>query len=166
MPPPIAFEAEYSPQLIDQASRAFRDYVFKRYGWWLAGACVVNACGLAILLSLGAQFDFVLAPIVFIVILGPIWLLYKYFVTPARQAARLRRLLLPSVRASVNSGSLTLVVLNREITFPWSIVKAVVETPSLFLVVVSPFSFAFLPRSGLPSEVYATLRSKALRGAA
>ena len=165
VPLPIVFEAEYSPQVIEQASRAFRDYLFKHYGSWLAGACVVNACGLAVLLTLGGPYGFMLAPILLIVFIGPVWLLYKYFATPARYAAKLKRLLPPSARASVNSESVTLMTRDREATIPWRVVKAVVETPSVFLFVLSPFAFTFVPRSGLPEEAYAMLRSKSVRGA-
>ena len=108
---PVAFDAEYSPELIELAARTFRDYLLKRYGPWLIAACIVNAVGLALSLWLGAKTDAILAGVVFIVVLGPVWLLYKYFVGPTQYAARLKRFLPSHGRVSVGSEAVSLVTL-------------------------------------------------------
>jgi YcxB-like protein len=158
---PVAFDAEYSPELIRQAARTFRDYLFKRYGPWLVAACIVNAIGLALSLRLGAETGAALTMVVFVVVLGPVWLLYEYFIGPSRYAARLKRVLPASGRMSVGSESVSLVVRGQEAAIPWSMVKVVVETHALFLLVLSPFAFAFVPKTGLPVEAYETLQSYA-----
>ncbi len=157
---PVTFDAEYSPELIEQAAHVFRDYLFRRYGAWLVAACVVNAAGLALSLQLGAETGAALAAVVFVVVLGPMWLLYKYFVGPSQYAARLRGVLPTSGRMSVGPESVSLMVRGQEAAIPWSMVKLVVETEALFLLVLSPFACAFVPRAGLPVEAYEALHKR------
>lgn len=164
--PLVAFDAEYPPDLFEQAARAFRDYLFGRYGPLLIVACIVNAVGLAIVLWFGVDSAVLLAALVFIAVLGPAWLLYEYFVAPSRYAARLRRALPPSNRVTVSSDSVVLTVRDQQATIPWSDVKVVVETQAFFLLVLSPFAFAFVPRSSLPVEAYDTLHLRARASAA
>jgi hypothetical protein len=161
----VTFDAEYSSELIAEASFTFRDYLFRRYGRWLMAACVVNAIGLALSIWLGSNADSVLTGISVIVVLGPIWLAYKYFVGPSRYAARLKAMLPASGRTSVGSESVALVVRGKEVAIPWTLVKVVLETEGLFLLVLSPLSFVFIPRRGLPTEVYETLHAKSQLGA-
>jgi hypothetical protein len=163
---PPAFDAQYPPELFDQAARSFRDYLFRRYGPLLVAACVVNAIGLAVVLWFGVKSVVVLAGLVFIVVLGPAWLLYEYFLAPSRYAARLKHALPLSNRVTITSESLALTVRDREAAIPWTTIKAIVETQALFLLVLSPFAFAFVPRSGLPVEAYDTLHSRAQASAA
>lgn len=162
----VAFDAEYSPELIDEAGRAFRDYLFRRYGPWLVAACLINAMGLALSLWLGLETGPVLWGVVFIVVIGPVWLAYEYLFEPHRYAARLKRVLPSRGRLSVDSEAVSLVVRGQESKLPWSLVKVVVETQAFFLLVVSPFAFTFVPKSGLPVEAYDTLRAKSQIGAA
>src|SRR4051812_475656 len=111
---PVAFDAEYSPELIEQAARTFRDYLFKRYGPWLVAACIVNAIGLALSLLLGAKPNAVLAGVAFIVLLSPVWLLYQYFIRPSQYAARLKRVLPMHGRISISAEAVSLVVRGQE----------------------------------------------------
>jgi hypothetical protein len=162
---PSAFDAEYSPDLIELAAYTFRDYQFKRYGPWLISACIVNAVGLALSLWLGVT-GALLAWVVFIVVIGPVWLLYKYFIAPSQYASKLKRNLPSHVPISVGSEAVSFVVRGQEATIPWSIVKAVVETQALFLLVLSPIASTFVPKSGLPIEAYDMLHSRSRSGAA
>jgi hypothetical protein len=169
--PQIAFNARYSPELIEEATRTFRDYRFRRYGSTYFAACLINAVGLALALWFGAKggaFESVVfiastALIVFVVVSGPVWLLYQYFLEPSRQAAVLRQLLPPQLPMSIGPTTLWITTAGREIAIP---VKVVVETNALFLVVLSPFAFALVPRSDLPREAFELLHGKAQPGAA
>lgn len=161
-----AFEAEYSGELIEQAGRAFRDYLFRRYGPWLIAACLINAIGLALSVWLGAPPGPILWGVVFVVVVGPVWLLYEYFVEPHRYAARLKRVLPSRGRVSINSEAVSFLVRGQESKLPWSSVKVVVETQAFFLLIVSPFAFTFVPKSGLPVETYDTFRARSQARAA
>ena len=101
-----------------------------------------------------------------IVVLGPTWLVYEYFVEPRRYAAALKRILPPHGRVSVSSDSVTLVVRGQETKLPWSLVKAVVDAQAFFLLVLSPFAFTFVPKPGLPKEAHDALLARSQRGAA
>lgn len=158
--PPIVFTADYSDDLVVQAARAFRDYQFKRYGPLLVAACAVNALGLWLALNFGAEAGVALAVVVFVVVLGPTWLLYKYFVAPSQYVARLRRVLPSQSRVSLAAASVSLRAQGQQVEVSWSAVKAVVETSALFLLVVSPFAFTVLPRLGMPVEAYEFLHAR------
>jgi hypothetical protein len=158
--PPIVFTAEYSDGLAVQAARAFRDYQFKRYGPLFIAACVVNALGLWLALHFGAEAGLALGIVAFVVVLGPTWLLYKYFVAPPMYAARLRRVLPSQSRVSLAAASVSLEVQGQQVEIPWSRIKAVVETSALFLLVVSPFAFTFVPRIGMPAEAHEALHAR------
>jgi hypothetical protein len=160
------FDAEYSAELIEQAGHAFRDYLFRRYGPWLIAACVINAIALALCLWLGVEAGPLLWVIVFVVVIGPVWLAYEYFIEPHRYAAKLRRVLPSHGRVSVDAEAVLFVVNGKESKLPWSLVKVVVETQAFFLLVVSPFAFTFVPKSGLPGAAYDTLQAKSRAGAA
>jgi len=153
---PITFNARYSPELIDQATRAFRDYRFSRYGAIFVLACAANAVGLAAALWFSAKGNShlpiaLLAPIVLLVVGGPLWLLYQYFIAPSRQAARLKASLPPQLRVSVGPTTLWFTFENREFAVPWTRSK-VFRTSTLVLFALSPFAFLFVPVSDLPSE--------------
>jgi len=163
--PPAEFVVQYTPELIDQASITFRDYQFKRYGPTLIVACIVNAAVLAIGVWSGMKTDALLAFIALVVVIGPTWLLYKYFVAPRLYAASLKQVLPSSARMSIDTESVALV--GREnATIPWALVRVVVETDDLFLLIVSPFAFTLIPRTGLPSDVYNILHAKSHSSAA
>jgi hypothetical protein len=107
-----------------------------------------------------------LAPVILIVICGPIWLLYQYFLGPSRQAARLKEVLPPQRQFSIDPQTLWVITQGREIALPFSRMKAVVETDALFMLVLSPFSFSFVPSSGLPAAAYSLLHERAQSNAA
>lgn len=157
----VPFDARYSPELIDQATRAFRDYRFRQYGLILISACIVNALGLALAFWFSRKMEIIFFPLVFIVAVGPIWLLYQYFLEPVRQAARLKRVLPPRVRMSVGLDALSVMADERDGGIPWTLVKALLETDALFLLVLSPFSFTFIPKADLPVGAHEALSEKA-----
>ncbi len=157
----VPFDAECSPALFDQAALMFRDYRFRRYGLLLIAACIVNAVGFGFLLWLGAKPSgptFLL--LVFLVVGGPLWLLYEHFVFPHRLAVRLQRLLGHPMRASVGKESVCFVLRGREVSIPWSKVRHVLESQTVFLLMLSPLTFIFLPKSGLPAEAYAIVHAR------
>jgi hypothetical protein len=157
---PIAFTAEYTDELVQHAARSFRDYLFKRYGPLLIAACIVNALGLWLAHHFGAEVGVALLGVAFVVVLGPTWLLYEYLSIPSRYAVKLRRVLPPRSRVSLSVASVSLERQGQEAVLPWSLVKAVVETSAMFLLVVSPFAFTFVPRLGMPAAAYETLHAR------
>ncbi len=157
---PIVFTAEYTDDLVQHAARSFRDYLFRRYGPLLIAACVINALGLGLALHLGAEASLALSGVVIVVVLGPTWLLYKYFSIPSQYAVKLRSALPTRGRVSLSAASVSLEVQGQEAVVPWSLVRAVVETSAVFLLVVSPFAVTFVPRVGLPAAAYETLRAR------
>lgn len=167
----LAFEAAYSAELIEQAARAFRDYRFRRYGPWLIAACLVNGLGFALLVWLdtwpGVHLGLLpMAGVGAVAAIGPIWLLYEYFLAPRRHAARLKAILPPDVRISLRPDVLGVFAKGKEAAIPWSRIRAVVETNALFLLVLSPVAFGFIPRAAMPMEAYEALRAKSGKGAA
>jgi uncharacterized iron-regulated membrane protein len=163
---PIVFTADYPDELVQRAARAFRDYQFKRYGLLLIAAFIVNAVGLILALRYGAAAGVALAFLSFVVVLGPTWFLYRYFTSPSKYTASLRRVFPPSVRVSLKAASVTFEVQGQEREVPWSLVKAVVESSNFFLLVFSPFAFTLLPRQGMPAEAEESLHARARQRAA
>jgi hypothetical protein len=144
--PPIMFTATYPEGLVRQAARAFRNYQFKRYGPLLIVACVVNALSPLLCLRLGVKPGVALNVVI--------------FVAPATHAASLRRVLPAQGSVSLSAASVSLEVRGKQVEVPWSAVKAVVETNTLFLLVLSPFAFTFLPRIGMPFEADKSLLAR------
>jgi hypothetical protein len=156
-----AFDIRYTPDLIDQATRVFRDYRFKRYGALLIAACVVNAVGFGLVVWLREERSLLaLLLLAFVVAVGPAWLLYEYFISPRRFAARLKRMLPDSARVAFAKQSISFAFDDQKVAVPWHDVKAVVETETLFLLVVSPFTFLLLPKSGVPPAVNKALHAR------
>jgi hypothetical protein len=171
MPTQVTFDAQYTPELIAEATRSFRDYRFRRWGLMYVVACLVNAVGLALVLYFGAKgnaFGSVLyiamtGAIACVVVIGPVWLAYQYLLEPARRAAWLERGLPPRLRMSMGPTTLWINTGARETAIPLNVV---IEAKSLFLVVLSPFAFLIVPQSNLPLEALETLRGKARSSAA
>ena len=161
----IVFATEYSDRLVAQAALTFRDYLFKRYGLLLIAACAINALGAWLAFSVGVT-GIALVGLLFLAVLGPTWLLYQYFIRPSQYRAKLRRALPPHSRVALAAASVSLEVQGQEAVIPWSVVKAVVEAEALFLLVVSPFAFTFVPKPGLPEAAYEALHARAGRRAA
>jgi YcxB-like protein len=155
-----SFDAQYSGDAPRRAGEAFRDYQFKRYGLLMIAACVINAVALAFVLWSGAKLGTVLYFLIFVVVIGPIFLVKEYFVGPRIYEIKAKHILATSGRVTVGPESITLPGQRGEISFPWSIIKVVVERPNFFLLVLSPFSSYFVPRQGMPAEVYDLLHSK------
>ena len=162
----VAFDAQYSPAVIEQAALMFRDYRFRRYGRLLIGACIVNAVGFGFLLWLGAKPGPAFLFILFIVAGGPVWLAYEHFVFPGRLAGRLKRLLGQPMRVSIAKEFICFVLHGREVAIPWSAVQVVLEAQTVFLLMRSPFIFLFVPKAGLPVEAYGILHARSRSRAA
>jgi len=159
--PSLTFEVVYSPEIAKRAAETFRNYRWKRYGLLMVTACIVNAIGLTVALWLGAQLSATATFfIVFVVAVGPLWLLYEQFVWPARYASRLVRVLPPSGRVSVGADAISVATRAKDAEIPWSKITKVLETQSAFILVLSPFHFVFVPRAGLPIEADGILHGK------
>jgi hypothetical protein len=76
--------------------------------------------GLGLALWLGATVTDVLF-VVFVVVIGPVWLAYKYFLGPKLMAAKLRYVLAPVGRVTVSSSALILPTCQgSSFELPWS----------------------------------------------
>ena len=157
---PISFEASYSPESIREACFAFRDYRARKYGAVMIAACAINVLGLALVVWAGAKVDLALHFMIFVAAVGPLFVLYEHFVGPHKYCFKLGAVLAPAGNVSVGPETITLPGKRGEIVFPWAIVKAVVETPGHFLLILSPFSSYFVPRTGMPAAASDALRSK------
>lgn len=155
-----SFDAHYSADSVRQAGYAFRDYQFKRYGLLMIAACVINAAALAFIVWSGAKLGATLYFIVFVVVIGPIFLTKEYFLGPRMYEFKISHILATGGRVTVSPEKITLPGQRGEISFPWSIIKVVVERPNFFLLILSPFSSYLVPRQEMPAEVYDLLRSK------
>ena len=165
--PSAGFEAQFSPESMIAASLAFRDYLFKQYGRLLIVACLINAAGLAFVYWSGAERGLAFYSLTLILlVLCPAWLLYKYFVGPRLQAARLQLMMPPRGNVSVNEDFVALPGKDgRDRHFPWSKTK-VIEHASLFLLVPSPFFVYYVPKFGMPAVLQELFQAKAARSAA
>jgi hypothetical protein len=159
--PALTFDVVYSPEIAKRAAEAFRSYRWKRYGPLMVTACIVNAIGLAIAIWLGADLGKAATLFVgFVVVFGPLWLLYEHFVWPSRYASKLIRVLPPSGRVSVAPDAVSLATRDRDAEIPWAKIKRVLETQNAFILVLSPFHFVFIPRIGLPIDADGALRAR------
>jgi hypothetical protein len=162
-----SFEVTYSAEQVAAAAEVFRDYQFKRYGRLLLLCCVINALGFALALWFGAPLDATMQFVAFVVVIGPVWLAYKYFAGPAIIAAKLRYVLAPAGRVTVGSASVSLPTRDgKQLELPWSRVKSVQEAESLFLLIVSPLWAYFLPKLAMPAALLEELRARSRSGAA
>jgi hypothetical protein len=98
--------------------------------------------------------------LVFVVMLGPGFVLHRYFLGPSRYAVNLRRALPPRVLVAVGAASVSFEVHGRATAIPWSAFKAVVEAPALFLLVASPFAFTFVPKLDMPAAGLEALHAR------
>src|SRR4051794_29674412 len=142
---PAGFDTEYPTHLFKEAALAFRDYQFKRYGRLMIVACLINALGLTSAMYFGASRDFTFYAFVFFVAMGPIWLLYKFYISPYTRAAMLRQVFAETGRVTVGSESIALPMRRGEVVFPWNNFSVVLEKQAFFLLAMTPFSFYFVP---------------------
>ena len=155
----VEFEPQYTSALLECSANSFvRGYLFRTVGKWLVLACVVNAAGFGLVLLLGvrdagAWFSGAIA------LLGPLWLAHFYVRRPARFAARAKRAELAS-RVGLSPEKIELTTRSGHSSVSWSNVRAVVETPVAFLLVLSPFAFLPLPKQGMSSEAVAFLEQR------
>ena len=157
---PISFDAQFSPGLTQAASIAFRSYLFRRYGFLFGLACFVNAIGFYFAVRLGAEPGPALVVVAFVVALGPTWLLYKYLVGPRLQSLMLRKVLAERGSVSVDDDFVSLPGLSgKSIPLSWFKMQ-VVDHPSLFLLVRSPFFCYYVPKAGMPLLVQQAFQAK------
>jgi len=163
---PVSFDVAYPREVIRQAAHAFRAYQVKRYGLLMVSACIINAVGLVLAVHFGAEPGLALNVVVFVVILGPSWLLYQYFLGPRLYEIKHQLILEPSGVVVVNQEAVHLPARRGSFVLRWSALSAVLESPAFFLLVLSPFSAYFVPRHGMPSAAYDAFHSKAVSRAA
>ena len=155
----IEFEPEYTSAVLSSASTAFvRGYLFATYGKWLILACIINAAGFALVLWLGVR-DISAWSVGALALLGPVWLAHFYFHYPARFAARATRAE-PATQIVLTPEKIEITTRSGSASFLWSKFRAVVEAPTAFLLVVSPFAFLPLPKQGLPPEATSFLEKR------
>jgi hypothetical protein len=152
------FDAEYSDALIDDAARTFVRRLFRKYLWLLVGACIMNIIGFAAVVALLRTVDWMTVAIGVVAVLGPVYFPWQYFRLPAELAAPMKRVLVPSARVSVTPSSLTLSAKGRTFTRRWTDLKAIVECPDYFLLVVGLLAFTFVPRKHMPLEAQQVVR--------
>ena len=161
----IEFKPEYTPALlISSATALVRGYLFASYGKWLVVACVINAAGFTLGLWAGARGVPVWV-VGAIALLGPLWLANFYFRYPARFASRASGAGLVT-RIALTPEKIELTTKDGSASFSWSRFKAVVEAPTAFLLVLSPFAFLPLPKQGMPQEAISALTARKSRNVA
>jgi hypothetical protein len=163
---PVSFNVAYSREVVRQAAHAFRAYQVKRYGLLMVSACIINAVGLALAVRFGAEPGLVLNGVIFVVILGPSWLLYQYFLSPRLYEIKHQLILEPSGLVVVDPEAVHLPARRGIFVLRWSALSAVLETPAFFLLVLSPFSAYFVPRLGMPGPAYDVFHFKTVSRAA
>lgn len=164
---PIDFDSLFTAELIDDAATSFvRHYLLARYGLLFVLACIINAAGFALSLWLrgsGASGAAWMLTQLFdgaVVILGPIYLAYVYFGYPRKFAARLKQRLLPTTHFSLSPEAFGVRTRQGSIIVPWARVKSILEFPSYFLLVLTPFAFTVIPKIGLPPEAFTDLEER------
>ena len=154
----VQFEPQYTPELLRSASTAFvRGYLFTTYGRWLVLACVINCMAFALVVWLGLGGASVWST-GSVALLGSVWLAQFYVRYPARFAARATSAE-PITRIVLTAQSVEITTRSGCTNLSWSRFKAVVEAPTAFLLVASPFAFLPLPKLGMPAEAVALLKN-------
>jgi hypothetical protein len=165
---PIHVEVIYSPEILEAAAKCFIRQYFRAKGRWLLAACAVNALGLGAAVALGARDTFIIAAVVFIVVIGPLYCAYLYTLFPRRYAARIARHLPPTTGISFTASTVEIPAKEHTARIPWSSIKEVWECPGAFLLVFSQFAVVFIvvPKNHLPPSAYAFLAGKVREHAA
>ena len=158
------FEVKYSPESAVDAASRFQDDRFKRYGRLMIAACIINAIGVSAAIWLGARLEALSTLfLIVVVIVGPAWLLYERYVWPQRYASKLLRVLPATGRISISDESISIATVRGDAVIPWSRIGRVLEAQSAFVLVLTPFSFLFIPATDLPAEVGKGLRAKTVK---
>ncbi|OGA22386.1 MAG: hypothetical protein A3I02_06605 [Betaproteobacteria bacterium RIFCSPLOWO2_02_FULL_67_26] len=159
---PVHMEACYDQGLLEEAAKCYMRRFFEGRGRWLLAACVVNVLGFGAALALGAKFDLIMVWVAFVVVVGPLYCAYLYFLFPRRYASRVARFLAPTAHISFTESAFEFSAKDRVVTVPWSQIKAVWECPVGFLLVFSQFvpSFTVVPKNGLPTSTHEFLDAK------
>lgn len=144
---------------MQQAAIHFRDYQAKVYGPLLVASCLVNAGALVLFIWAGVR-GVQLWAWAFLVFIGPTFLIYKYFVGPLVTVEKLKMVLASSGRVIVGAESLVLPTQKAQLDLAWKSIKAVVEKPELFLIVLFPNTAYFIPKRGMPDAILQILRAK------
>lgn len=157
---PSEIHVHCSPTEIRHAAYLFRDYQFKRYGPVLSIACIINLAAFLFALQAGDVDATLLTIAGVIAITGPVWLVYKYFLYPHLMVASLKSVFDSEVLVSLEADAFSFSRDGRESTIRWSDVKSILETDLIFMFVLSPVLFTFLPKSALSHELSSFLREK------
>lgn len=154
------FNPIYSPELVQDASRAFvRRYLAGRYGALLAGSTVVNVAGISLAYWLGAD-RVPLAVFAVLVALSVVYFVSFYLRRPARLAERMLRTLDPKLSLRVDAQGILARGESRQACIEWSSLKSILELHHCFLAVISPVTFVIVPKAGLPAESADLLRRR------
>src|SRR5450759_400057 len=155
----LQFEAHYDNVMIDDASQTFVRRLFKKYFWLLVAACVMNIVGFVLVLILPGTSTPMIAAIGVLAAIGPVYFAWAYFRLPKTLAAPLKRgPLKPSATISVSSSSFTISSKGQEFTRRWADLKAVVEYPDYFLLMIAFLAFAFIPKKDMSPEAQQLVR--------
>jgi hypothetical protein len=81
----------------------------------------------------------------------------NYFRCPIRMSERMQRVLIPTVRFSIDAEWLVVTTPKAQAKLEWARVKSVLDRKPYFLLVLSPFAFIVVPKASLPAEIAALL---------
>ena len=160
---PVEFEAQFTPELLDEGARAFvRQFLARRYGVWLGVACLINLAGFTLALSLGAS-----GPMLWFVgvvaIAGPAYLAWAYAFYSKRISERMQPHWLPLAHFTIGESELGVRTTSGTVSIPWVRVRAWLESASCIVLVLSPFAFVILPKSALSAQAHKTVSAKVPR---
>lgn len=156
------FEAAYDDRIIDDAAKTFVRRLFKRYLGLLIAACLLNIVGFIFLLMLPGNGGLMTIATGLLAVLGPAYFVLMYVRFPGKLAAAIKRDLKPTAHVSVSSSGLSISAKGRSFTKRWTDLKAILEFPDYFLLVVGLLAFTFIPKKDIPPPVQQLIREASL----
>jgi len=154
----FGFEAAYDDAIIDNAAKTFVRRLFRKYLWLLVVACILNIVGFVFVLILPGTSKVMTAAIGMLAALGPVYFPWAYLRLPKTFAAAMKQGLKPNAHLSVSSSSFTISAKGRSFSKPWTDLRAILEFPDYFLLVVAPLAFTFIPKKDTPPEAQQLIR--------
>ena len=147
----IDFDAVYDDAMIEDAAKVFVRRQFRKYGWLLVLACIINIVGFALFVALGGRGGLAVA-VGIIAAVGPLYFPWAYNRLHHKLAASMKRALNPTARVSISSSTFTLSAKGQSFTRQWAHLKEVIETADYFLIVVNHIAFTFVPKKSAPED--------------
>ncbi|SRR6266849_3715899 len=157
------FEAAYDDANIDAAAKTYVEVLYKKYRGILGVACLINIIGFLLVLILPGSNTLMTIGIGCLAAIGPAYFPWAYFRFPSKFAANMKRGLKPTARLSVTSSSFSILAKGRSFTKQWADLKAILEFPDFFLIVVAPLAFTFIPKKDAPDEAQQLIREASRR---